>query len=493
MSSQKESIEQAEILVLTQPANVQYCHALALLYKKLEGWRLLSPNVKKEGKQKVLISNAFYNAGYITKQKGQYHLAIDFYTFALDFDIERPEEVYINLAVIYSESLRMEHKAIAMLEQALTINVDFLPALYNLAGLYEEVGDKDSAIRYYQRILVLEPLDADVLVRLASCLHGEESAQLITPLEDVLCSTSLNSEQIVNLNYALGKVLDDKKEYQQAFEAYKEANKLDAKQMAQYVPEDQERYTNDNIAIFSQDWFNCLPVISTAKPIFICGMFRSGSTLLEQVLSAHGEISAGGEIDFFDNLINQTGLIYPSHIKGFSNERLVEIANSYLDKIKQAFPEATLLTDKRPDNFLYVGLIKSLFPNAQIIHTQRNLNDNCLAIYFQRLDSKLTYATNLLHIKHYYQQQQRLMSHWQSLFTDSFHVVNYEDLVSSPEQSTKNIFSNLNLQWQEQCHEFYLNKNNVKTASVWQVRQPLHRGSCDRWLNYEIELACVSK
>ena len=132
-----------------------------------------------------------------------------------------------------------------------------------------------------------------------------------------------------------------------------------------------------------------------------------------------------------------------------------------------------------------------MFPNAQIIHTQRNVKDNCLAIYFQKLHIKLTYATNLPHIKHYYHQQQRLMSHWQSLFTDSFHVVNYEDLVSSPEKSTKNIFSALKLQWQGQCNEFYLNKNSVKTASIWQVRQPLHKGSCERWLNYKEEVNSV--
>lgn len=491
MSTDKNAIEQAERLVLAAPANVQHCYSLVKLYKQSRDWKLLSTYFQDDSKQKTLLSNAFYNAAYITKQRGEYHLAIDYYRLALDFNIERPEEVYINLAVIYSESLRKEGKAIAMLEKALTINSKFLPALYNLAGLYEETGNKASAVEYYQRILILEPLEPDVLVRLATCLNRDEVKGLINPLKEALTLPSLTLDQKINLNYALGKVLDDCKEYQYAFKVYQEANNLDAKTMAKYIPEVQEQYTNDNIALFSKNWFNKLPIISTARPIFICGMFRSGSTLLEQVLSAHKEITAGGEVDYFDNFINKMSFTYPEGVDTFSIEQLTKLSTDYLDTVKEMFPEASLLTDKRPDNFLYVGLIKSLFPNALIIHTQRNMNDNCLAIYFQRLDSNLTYATHLPHIKHYYHEQQRLMSHWKDIFPESFHIVNYEDLVSYPEQNTKTIFSSLNLEWQEQCHKFYLNKNNVKTASVWQVRQPLHGGSCERWLNYEKEITCA--
>jgi tetratricopeptide (TPR) repeat protein len=486
--SNLDSINKIELLVLAQPANIMHCHALSSLYKVSPSWQKMSMTFQKKGKSKNLMANAFYNAGYVTKQKGEYQLAIDFYLLALDFDIEQPEEVYINLAVIYSENLRMENTAITMLKQALTLKEDFFPALYNLAGLFEEIGDKASAIKYYQRMLVIEPLDVDVLVRLSTCLHGNESIKLIKPLEEALKQTNLNSEQRINLNYALGKVLDDSSNYQQAFQAFTEANRLETMAIAKYSPGTQERTIDENIALFNKDWFTNLPVISTAAPIFICGMFRSGSTLLEQIISAHSEITAGGEIDFFDSFINRTDIVYPNIIKEYPIERLGKIADDYLDKIKGIFPDAGLLTDKRPDNFLYIGLIKSLFPNAQIIHTQRNPKDNCLAIYFQKLHSKLTYATNLRHIEHYYFQQQRLMSHWQSLFSDSFHVVNYEDLVSSPEQSTKGIFSKLNLHWQAQCNEFYLNKNSVKTASIWQVRQPLHKGSCNRWINYSEEI-----
>lgn len=491
--SNLNSINQVELLVLDQPANVQHCQALVSLYKDSTTWQQLSLTFQQGGESKNRLANAFYNAGYISKQKGDPNLAIEFYMFALDFNIEQPEEVYINLAVIYSENLRMENKAIAMLEQALKLKKDYFPALYNLAGLYEETGDKGSAINFYQSILAIEPLDADVLARLATCLHGSESTKLIKPLQEALMLTYLSAEQRINLNYALGKVLDDSQSYQQAFEVYTEANRLDAQGMTKYSPENQERYIDEHITLFNKDWFSNLPVISTESPIFICGMFRSGSTLLEQVISAHNEITAGGEIDFFDGFINRSGMIYPNDIKDYSIEGLTNIANSYLYQVKKTFPEASLLTDKRPDNFLHIGLIKSLFPNAQIIHTQRNVKDNCLAIFFQRLHNKLAYATNFADIEHYYQQQQRLMSHWKDIFSNSFHVVKYEELVVYPEQSTKDIFSSLNLQWQEQCHEFYLNRNSVKTASIWQVRQPLHKGSCDRWLNYKTEITRVFK
>jgi tetratricopeptide (TPR) repeat protein len=486
-----ERINEAELLLLAQPTNVIQCKFLATLYNEVQSWRTISPRFKYESKEKALLANAFYNAAYVTKGNGHYLEAIELYFFSLDFCISQPEEVYVNLAVIYSENLRIEDKAIAMLLQALKLKNDFLPALYNLAGLHEEMGEKELAIDIYRRILTLAPLDIDVLVRLSACLTRKESGQLIVPIKQALALPNLVLEDKINLYYALGKVLDDNQDYALAFKSYQEANSLEASSSNKYVPVNQERFIDENMELFDRSWFDKLPVISNAKPVFICGMFRSGSTLLEQIISAHSEITAGGEIDFFDSCISPLGYDYPKVIERYSVDKLHDIANSYLKKINQLFPDTNILTDKRPDNFLYIGLIKTIFPNAIIIQTERNLKDNCLAIYFQRLHRKLTYATDLKNIKHYYLQQQRLMSHWKKLFPNSFHVVDYARLVSAPKESTKGIFKSLGLQWQEESLTFFLNDNSVKTASIWQVRQPLHSRSCERWKNYEVELRGV--
>lgn len=487
----KKKIECAELLVLSKPTNILYCESLALLYRDVDNWQQISPLAQKQNKQQKLIADAFYNAAYMNKQKGKYTLAVDLYNVALGFNVVKPEEVYVNLAVIHSENFRMEIKAISLLEKALEIDENYFPALYNLAGLYEEVGDKELAIKYYNRILVIEPLNASALIRLSACFQNKEGTSIIPLLNNALTSSSITIEEKINLNYALGKLLDDNANYSQAFDLYKEANKLDSNNAQSYDTKKQESFTKQNIESFNKEWFSNLPIISSAKPVFICGMFRSGSTLLEQILASHDAITAGGENDFFDSYVNLSMMRFPTDIEHLSVQNFKDIAKNYLKQIKEKFSSTEIVTDKRPDNFLYVGLIKTIFPNAQIIYTKRNLADNCLAIYFQRLDAKLNYATDLMNIKHYYQQQESLMSHWQSIFNDSFHTVEYEDLVSNPKEAVESVFSALNLEWQSQCDEFYLNSNSVKTASLWQVRNPLHQKSCNRWFNYKKQIECI--
>ncbi len=144
MTRDLERINKAELLLLGQPTNVLQCKYLATLYNEVESWQEISPTFQQERKGKSLLANAFYNAAYVTKSEGQYQEAVELYFFSLDFCVNQPEEVYVNLAVIYSENLRVEDKAIAMLRQALKLKPDFLPALYNLAGLYEEIGEKEA-------------------------------------------------------------------------------------------------------------------------------------------------------------------------------------------------------------------------------------------------------------------------------------------------------------------------------------------------------------
>ena len=167
----------------------------------------------------------------------------------------------------------------------------------------------------------------------------------------------------------------------------------------------------------------------------------------------------------------------------------MQLAASYLDMLARLFPHGERVTDKRPDNFLYIGLIKRLFPDARIIHTARNALDNCLSIYFLHLDHSMSYALDLADIGHYYVQYRRLMTHWKTLYGADILDLDYDALVREPRPAIQRLTAFCGLEWEEACLSFEQTARAVKTASVWQVREPLYRRSSGRWRNYAAQLA----
>jgi hypothetical protein len=217
-------------------------------------------------------------------------------------------------------------------------------------------------------------------------------------------------------------------------------------------------------------------------------MFRSGSTLTEQVLAGHSRVKAGGEIDFVPTLVQTALAPFPQRMAQVTPRELDEFAAHYLAALARLFPDAAVVTDKRPENFLYIGLIKSLFPDARIVHTTRNALDNCLSVHFLHLDHAMGYALDLMDTAHYYRQYRRLMAHWKSLYGGDILDLDYDAFVRDPRPAVERLLAFCELDWEESCMEFHRVSNAVKTASVWQVREPLYQRSSGRWQNYAREL-----
>jgi tetratricopeptide (TPR) repeat protein len=474
------------------PSKITYCEALANLYARAQNWREAADCYAKFIIHNPDHADAHYNCAFNMKLAGNYQQAIDSYQAALDNHVSQPEEVLTNMAVIYSEHLRLEAKAMECLEQALDEAPSYIPAMFNLATLYEEEGNKGRAADHYQAILQIDPSEYSALVRLAEALGVSDiGADIIAQLQAALKDPSIDNMTRIDINFALGKVLDGCGEHHQAFKYYAQGNRLDRATSAKYSRTDQERLVQDNISFFTAQWFARIEPVSDAKPIFICGMFRSGSTLVEQVLASHSSVTAGGEIDFFVRLGSETISPYPAAIDGFSPSHLQSMAKQYLDELAKAFPGSVRVTNKRPDNFLYLGLIKALFPNARIIHSKRQRLDNCLSVYFLRAGTSVSYATDLGDIAHYYKQHERLMTHWKSLFADDIFQLSYDKLVLDPEPQIRALLDFLELPWEPACLEFHTTKNRVKTASIWQVRQPLYQKSSGRWKNYQGDITVL--
>lgn len=433
-------------------------------------------------------ADAWFNLGYLLKQFGNFEGALDAYAEALRRGVGNPEQVHLNRAVIFSDHLRRESDAERELQAALALAPDFHAARLNLGLMREEQGDRQAAIMAYEGILsnAAAPLDlqGEALSRLA---HLTPPASLQDPLlrrmEDAIAVTQ--GEAQANLLYALGRVCDKLGAYEKAFAAFRDANLRSRPSNVRYEPEKFEGVVDRIIEFFNDP----APAGQTSvpSPLFICGMFRSGSTLAEQILAAHGLVTAGGELDLLPRMVRGKLTPFPMSMASVDHEELARLAQAYLHQLRSLFPDTSsrYITDKRPDNFLLIGLILKLFPSARIVHTRRDPLDNGLSIFMQHLDPRTApYSFNLADIGHFFGQYQRLMSHWREMYPEAIFDLDYDRLVQDPEPQLRRLLGFLELPWDDRCLQFHEQKNTVKTASYWQVREPLSTAASGRWRRY---------
>ncbi len=426
-----------------------------------------------------------YNLARLLNRAGRAEEALAEYRACLAQGIGRPEEVHSNIGIILGD-LHRPAEARAAFEAALACNPAHLPALFNLALLEEEEGAWPAARALYERILAREPAHPGALTHLA---QGERVTDPVAPLirqmKRALRREGVSSLEAEELMYALGKTYDDCAHYDQAFDWYRQANTLSRRRVGPYDPAQQERVVDELIALCDARWLGGIEPVSQDPHIFICGMFRCGSTLVEQMLAAHPQVTAGGEIDWFQREIKP----FPEALLEADGARLQAWGRGYHEHIARSFPGSAHVTNKRPDNFLCLGLLAALFPAARFVNSLRDPLDNCLALYFQPLAAAQAYANEPGHAAHYYRQYRRLMDHWRGLFGERIHSLQYETLVAEPRETIAGLLSFLALDWEEGCLAFHGGRNRVRTASVHQVREPLYSRSVGRWRHYDRQLA----
>jgi len=440
-------------------------------------------------------ADSWYNLGYARRHARHYAAALAAYEKALDLGVRGSEEVRLNRAVILSEHLHDTAGAEAELQKALTADPDFTAAWLNLGNLREDLGDHDAAREAYEAALGASPGNGRALARLGAIkAHQGEPDQAVAFLEAAAGSVRPGGEDWAELGFALGNALDAAGEYRRAFTVIEAANAVAAGLRAperRYDRRAQEALVDSLIAAFDRP----AESLEGAPPpvAFICGMFRSGSTLIEQMLARHSAVRAGGELEFIPAMVAEQLRPYPQSLLGADAERLDSLRAHYLGQLHKLFPHGPLVTDKRPDNFLHIGLIKTLFPGAKIVHTVRHPLDNILSAYFLYFGESVAYSERLDDIVHYYAQYRRLMDHWQALYGDDLFAVDYDRLVAEPRTVLASLFAFLGLDWEDGCFDQSRDGSAVRTASVWQVRKPLHRKSSGRWRNYAGEFENVRR
>ena len=296
------------------------------------------------------------------------------------------------------------------------------------------------------------------------------------------------------LSFAAGKILDDAGCYAEAFEYFRKANGIKHKTI-DYSHTQLEKFTTSLIEIFNKDFFANHPGLQetgASPPVFIVGIPRSGTSLVEQIICSHSQADGVGEVHEVDHLVKYLSEQlkgqgrYPYCIKGFDEKISLELSARYLEFIQAQIGGGKVkrVTDKTPANFFHIGFLSLLFPDAHFIHCIRNPLDIGISLYSQYFP-EIDYAFDLEDIGETYLQHIRLMDHWKTISSINIHEVVYEDLVRNFENNSQKMIEFLGLEWEEGCLEFFRNKRPVRTASALQVKQPIYDSSVDRWKNYK--------
>jgi tetratricopeptide (TPR) repeat protein len=379
-----------------------------------------------------------------------------------------------------------EHEAKIALRKALKVSPRDNVALLGLAHVARVEGRFDEAQSLLKRTLEISPKMPTAWASLNRTrrMSTADSDWFVTAQE--IAGSGIRLWDEVPLRFAMGNYCDDIKDYEHAFANFRRGNELLKSVAVRYDREAHAKIADDLIRVHTRETLASITAggSASAKPIFVLGMPRSGSSLTEQIIASHPAAKGVGEPDYFlraarayQDEIRQKILDLPVRKK---------LADDYLHLVERRFPEALHIVDKTLTNSDFVGLIHTVFPNARFIHMRRDPIDTCLSCYFQNFSTAQTFTMDLSDLADYYRTHRRLMDHWtRALPAEAILEVPYEGLVADQETWTRKILDFLGLEWDERCLAFHETKRSVTTASYWQVRQKIYRHSVERWRNYE--------
>ncbi|MEN8821495.1 MAG: sulfotransferase [Abyssibacter sp.] len=361
------------------------------------------------------------------------------------------------------------------------------------AQLLEDFADKAGAEREYRKVLELDAGIAMALEGLLTLLRADAKDADLAAARNLLTDPQQPPKARANVGFGLGKALDAKGDPEGAMAVWATANAARREQAGAYDRDAGAQYIDRLIQAFSPEFFtrSRLWGVDDPRPVFVVGMPRSGTSLVEQILAAHPDAYGYGELPEIPKLAKslpaRTNSIqrWPEVVASLNSELTQQTAMRYLGALMdRKRVTAGRLIDKAPMNYHYVGLIFTLFPNAHVIWCRRDPRDIGVSIYGENFGLAQKYATDLSDIGFYIQQYARLMRHWQAQFGERLHICEYESMVSEPEAETRALVDAVGLPWNDQCLRYYEDERPVLTPSRWQVRSPIYKGAVQRWKRY---------
>jgi len=434
----------------------------------------------------------YSNLGNIYKYKKNYTEAENYFRKSIEKDRKIPEP-YNNLGNLYF-FLNEYEKSIFYFNEALNVSPNFFISHYNLGVVHKTLGNIEKSSKYFKKCIDinLHFFPAHRNLSLITKYKKEDSHfKILNKIYDDFKNKNIENAE---LSFSLGKAYEDMKNFEKSFYHYNKGNNIRRKKVNFSMDKTKEEFFNlkqtfnknnirENIKLFNK----------SEKAIFIVGMPRSGTTLVEQILSSHPKISAGDELNYFPEITQkyfyEKDSLFFKDLNAIKEEDFKKAGNEYIQKLEKLSKKSKYVTDKLPINFKLIGLIKLILPNSKIIHCKRNPRDVCLSIFKNYFtNNNLNFAYNIEEITEYYILYNDLMKHWSNIFPNFFYDVEYENIISNPEKSIKNLLKACDLKWNDKCLKFYKNKRPIKTASDVQVRRKIYKTSLNSWKNFENSL-----
>jgi tetratricopeptide (TPR) repeat protein len=383
---------------------------------------------------------------------------------------------------------------------AIRLQPDFAAAYLNLGGLHEELGDLKAAEEAFRTALIKQPSYALPHARLATLLRSKLADSDLAALEERLKDDKLPSNPRGRLLFAFAHALDGRGEHARAAECLRESNALTLEnnhERREYSPIEHERFIDNLVRFFDREFFARLAGsgLESRRPLFVFGLPRSGTTLVEQILASHSQIYGAGELrlarrsfEAIPAVVGRTAA--PRECVAYLDAPAVaKLAEQHLEWLAAIDGgRHVMVADKMPDNYMYIGLLSVMCPRATFIHCRRDLRDIAVSCWMTDFRS-IRWANDPNSIAARFVQYDRVMKHWRDVLPAPIHEVNYEDTVTDLESTARKLIAACGLPWEPACLEFHRTERPVRTASVMQVRQPVYQRSVARWRNYESALA----
>ncbi len=424
-------------------------------------------------------------------EDGCYEQAVDVLDVAITQGSVEPELLHLKgLACSFARDFE---SARHWIKQAIASAGERWLYVKNLGVIHYQMGELELAVECFNKAIQLAPNDYETYGFLTDAQKFRQRPLLLDTIERLLKNGLLNKAQRSNLHFAAGKVYDDIGQLEQAIHHFHAANQAASR------PADVaaiERQAEAVISAVTTDTIEqaARSGVSSALPVFVVGMPRSGTSLLEQIITAHANgFGVGESLDMEDSAARLDEVLvdlggYPQAYRHAGPEVIRELGESYLEHLTRLTGKqgpGDRIVNSMPMNFWHLGLIASLFPRGHIIHIRRDPRDTCLSCYFTNFVSGLNFTFDLDKLLQVYGIYERLLTHWNRVIPDRMITVDYEDLVNNTAGEARKIIAFLGLEWDENCTRPQRSRNPVQSASAWQVRQPVYNTSVGRWKKYE--------
>ena len=428
------------------------------------------------------FADAYYNLGITLKKSKRIDEAEVFYRQAIELN-PGYIKAHINLGIALKEMGRPEEAEVTF-RKAIALNPEYAEAFNNLGIALKGLGRLEEAEANFRKAIALNPNCAKNHLNLTLMKNFKSKDEQFFNMHELYLNKNIPEEERCHINFGLAKAYEDLGDFRQAFKHFSEGNALRKKLLGYEINQDIELFEHikSSYEQIKKSSLENEKLEENLMPIFIVGMPRSGTTLVEQIISSHLKVTGAGELSF----ISQFGQSIATGFSDTNSQVLLNLRHKYLTKLKKVSNGNNVVTDKLPQNFLYIGLIATAFPEAKIVHVKRDRAAVCWANYKQYFNSKgLGYSYGLDEVISYHQLYQDLMKFWMNSLSKRIHNLDYELLTVDQENVTRSLIDYLGLGWDEKCLTPQNNQRNIKTASDIQVRKKVYQGSSQQWKKYE--------